>query len=64
MAISSLSPARPDRYYLPDRADWDAASAVTGEILADIRPAATVVFCDLLDPRMKIEIEVTARIRS
>ncbi len=48
-------------YYLPDRADWDAAAAVIGEIFAEIRPAATVVFCGLLDPRMKIEIEVTAR---
>lgn len=51
-------------YYLPDRADWEAASTVIGETLRDIRPAATVVFCGLLDPRMKIEIEVTARVPS
>jgi hypothetical protein len=26
-----------------------------------VRPAATAIVCDLIDPRMKIEIEVTAR---
>ena len=31
------------------------------ESLRDIRPAATCVVCGLVDPRMKIEIEVTAR---
>jgi enamine deaminase RidA (YjgF/YER057c/UK114 family) len=50
-------------YYVPDRADWETASAVIGATFADIRPAATAVFCGLVDPRMKIEIEVTARKR-
>ncbi len=51
------------RYYLPARADWDTCGAVLGEAFRDIRPAATVVFCELADPRMRIEIEVTARLR-
>ena len=31
-----------------------------GEVFAAIRPAATALICGLVDPRMKIEIEVTA----
>jgi enamine deaminase RidA (YjgF/YER057c/UK114 family) len=60
-AGSSLKDIVRARYYLPDRADWEACGAALGEAFRDIRPAATVIFCGLADPRMKIEIEVTAR---
>jgi enamine deaminase RidA (YjgF/YER057c/UK114 family) len=33
---------------------------VFGEYFARARPAATAIVCGLVDPRMKIEIEVTA----
>jgi enamine deaminase RidA (YjgF/YER057c/UK114 family) len=49
------------RYYVPDRADWDIIAPILGEVLGAIRPAATAIFCSLVDPRMKLEIEVTAR---
>jgi enamine deaminase RidA (YjgF/YER057c/UK114 family) len=49
------------RYHLPDPADWPAVAAVLGEAFGAIRPAATALVCGLVDPRMKIEIEVTAR---
>jgi enamine deaminase RidA (YjgF/YER057c/UK114 family) len=49
------------RYYLPDLADWPAVVPVLGEVFRTIRPAATALICGLVDPRMKIEIEVTAR---
>src|SRR6516164_4089805 len=52
------------RYYLPDLADWPAIMPVLGEAFAAIRPAATAIVCGLVDPRMKIEIEVTARLAS
>ena len=52
------------RYYLPDLADWPAIVPVLGEAFAAIRPAATAIVCGLVDPRMKIEIEVTARLAS
>jgi 2-iminobutanoate/2-iminopropanoate deaminase len=52
------------RYYLPYPADWPAVVPVLGEAFGAIRPAATALFCGLVDPRMKIEIEVTARRRS
>ena len=49
------------RYYVPDPADWPQIMPVLGEAFATIRPAATAIICGLVDPRMKIEIEVTAR---
>ena len=50
------------RYYLTDGADWDIAAPIFGESLSQVRPAATALVCGLVDPRMKIEIEVDARI--
>jgi len=52
------------RYYVPDIGDWPAIVPVLGEVFATIRPAATAIVCGLVDPRMKIEIEVTARLPS
>lgn len=50
------------RYYLPDGADWERVAPVFGEALRESRPAATCLICGLVDPAMKIEIEVDARI--
>ena len=49
------------RYYVTNVEDWESISEVLGEVFGDIRPAATAVIADLIDPRMKVEIEVTAR---
>ena len=52
-------------YYVTDVKDADAHFKVCGEVLGDIRPAATLlVVAGLLKPEMKIEIEVTAKRRS
>lgn len=51
------------RYYLPNADDWAVIAPILGEYLGDIRPAATALVCGLVDPRMRIEIEVTARWR-
>jgi len=48
-------------YYVLNIADWPAIVPVLGEAFGRIRPAATALVCGLVDPRMKIEIEVTAR---
>lgn len=49
-------------YYLTNVSDADAHFAVCGEVLGDIRPAATLlVVASLLKPEMKVEIEVTAK---
>jgi enamine deaminase RidA (YjgF/YER057c/UK114 family) len=49
------------RYLLPDAADFEPCWPVLREWLGDVRPAATMQACGLSDPRMRIEIEVTAR---
>jgi enamine deaminase RidA (YjgF/YER057c/UK114 family) len=52
-------------YYITDPNDADAHFAVCGEVLGEIRPAATLlVVAALFKPEMKIEIEVTAKRRS
>ena len=48
-------------YYLPDAADFQKAAPIFGEMFAKARPAATALICGLVEPAMKIEIEVTAR---
>ena len=51
-------------YYITDAADADAVFAVCGEVLGEIRPAATLlVVAGLYKPEMKVEIEVTAKRR-
>ena len=60
-AGASLADVARVRYYVPDAADWPAIVPVLGEVFAAIRPAATALICGLVDARMKIEIEVTAR---
>jgi enamine deaminase RidA (YjgF/YER057c/UK114 family) len=49
-------------YYITDAGEADAHFAVCGEVLGDIRPAATLlVVTGLYKPEMKIEVEVTAK---
>jgi enamine deaminase RidA (YjgF/YER057c/UK114 family) len=48
-------------YYFPDPADFQRAAPIFGEYFARARPAATALVCGLVEPAMKIEIEVTAR---
>lgn len=50
-------------YVLPDARDFRACWPVLRKYLGEVRPAATMIQAGLLDPRMKIEIEVTARRR-
>ena len=60
-AGASLADIVRTRYYVPAPADWPHIMPVLGEVFGTIRPAATAIICGLVDPRMKIEIEVTAR---
>lgn len=52
------------RYYLTDAKLFEALAPLFGEAFAQARPAATAIVCGLVDARMKIEIEVTARRRA
>jgi enamine deaminase RidA (YjgF/YER057c/UK114 family) len=51
------------RYLLADAALFEALAPLFGEYFARARPAATAMVVGLVDPRMRIEIEVTARRR-
>jgi enamine deaminase RidA (YjgF/YER057c/UK114 family) len=51
------------RYMLPDVADFEPCWPALRRRFGDVRPAATMIECGLADPRMRIEIEVTARVR-
>ena len=51
-------------YILPDAADFPACWPALRAVFGDIRPAATMFQAGLADPRMKIEIEVSARMGS
>jgi enamine deaminase RidA (YjgF/YER057c/UK114 family) len=47
-------------YYLIDGSEFEKTWPVLKKYLGDIRPASTMLVAGLADPRMKIEIEVTA----
>lgn len=47
-------------YYVTDRSYVDIVFPILGEVFGEIRPAATMIICQLNRPEMKIEIEVTA----
>ncbi|MCZ8111615.1 MAG: RidA family protein [Betaproteobacteria bacterium] len=47
-------------YILPDAEDFPACWPALREVFGEVRPAATMISAKLLDPRMRIEIEVTA----
>ena len=50
-------------YILPDPNDFKACWPTLRRRLGDVRPAATMISAKLVDPRIRIEIEVTARKR-
>ncbi len=47
-------------YVLPNGAEFEQCWPVLRKYFGDIRPAAMMISAGLADPRMKIEIEVTA----
>ena len=51
-------------YVLPNGADFEPCWPVLQKWFGKSRPAAMMISAGLLDPRMKIEIEVTARINA
>ena len=50
------------RYMLPNREDFAPCWPALRQAFGEVRPAATMIVAGLADPRMKIEIEVTARL--
>jgi enamine deaminase RidA (YjgF/YER057c/UK114 family) len=47
-------------YMLPTAADFEACWPILSKTFGEAPPAATMIECGLIDPKYKIEIEVTA----
>jgi len=60
-AGSSWSDVVRVRYILPRVEDFEPCWPVLRKCFGEVRPAATMIAASLSDPRMKIEIEVTAK---
>ncbi|MCC7177369.1 MAG: RidA family protein [Acidobacteria bacterium] len=63
-AGSSLVDVVRVHYILPNADDFPQCWPVLRRVFGEVRPAATMIEAGLSDPRMKIEIEVTAIKRS
>lgn len=59
-AGSNLQKVVRARYFLTGREGTEALFKVTGEYFGDVRPAATLIICDLMKEEMLVEIDVTA----
>jgi enamine deaminase RidA (YjgF/YER057c/UK114 family) len=59
-AGSSLQDVVRVTYILPQTADFEPCWPVLRKYFGEVRPAAMMISAGLADPRMKIEIEVTA----
>jgi enamine deaminase RidA (YjgF/YER057c/UK114 family) len=59
-AGSSLTDVVRVTYVLPDGKEFPECWPVLRKYFGEVRPAAMMISANLLDPRMRIEIEVTA----
>ncbi len=59
-AGSDLSKIVRVNYYLPDAAEFEPCWPILSAALGENPPAATMIACELIDPKYRIEIEVTA----
>ncbi len=59
-AGSSLEEIVKVTYILPNGEDFESIWPTLSKYFGDVRPAATMISAGLAEPRMKIEIEVTA----
>jgi enamine deaminase RidA (YjgF/YER057c/UK114 family) len=50
------------RYILPDASEFRKCWPILSAAFGEARPAATMIQAGLMEPEMKIEIEVTARV--
>ena len=63
-AGSSLRDVVRVTYVLPDAGEFKQCWPILRKYFGDVRPAATMISAGLADPRMRIEIEVTARLQA
>jgi enamine deaminase RidA (YjgF/YER057c/UK114 family) len=50
------------RIFIAHAEDWEEIGRAHGEVFATIRPAATMVVAELLNPKWRVEIEAEAHI--
>ncbi len=62
-ADASLDDVVRVHYYLTDASYFPLIAPICGKYFANARPAATALVIQLIDPKMKVEIEVTAHKR-
>ena len=63
-AGSSMQQILRAQYFVTDRSYCEPVLAVCGEVLGEIRPAGGIyIVAGLLRSEMKVEIEITARVR-
>ncbi len=63
LAGTNLDRAVRVRAYLADVTDFERVAPVFGRFLGNSRPANTTIGVQMVDPRIKIEIEITVRKR-
>ncbi len=61
-AGSSLDQVVRVHYIFPEKSDFEPCWPIFKKHFENVRPAATMFVAGLLDERMKLEIEVTARV--
>ncbi len=61
-AGSSLDQVVRVHYIFPEKSDFEPCWPIFKKYFEKARPAATMIVAGLLDERMKLEIEVTARV--
>ncbi len=59
-AGASMADAVRVNYYLSDAAEFEACWPLLAQTFGDNPPAATMIECHLIDPKFRIEIELTA----
>lgn len=59
-AGASFADAVRVNYYLPDASEFEACWPVLAEAFGANPPVATMIECNLIDPKFRIEIELTA----
>lgn len=59
-AGASFADAVRVNYYLPDAAEFEPCWPVLSEVFGANPPVATMIECNLIDPKFRIEIELTA----
>jgi enamine deaminase RidA (YjgF/YER057c/UK114 family) len=62
-AGATLADAVRVTYIVPKAEEFKACWPVLRKYFGDVRPAATMISAGLIDARMRIEIELTARLR-